>query len=788
MNPPETAHASTASGDPDCVLVGDLTVDLRRRRVLRGAEPIALPDLSFDFLAALIRGAPEVVSIDSLMQAVWPGLVVGLDTVTQRVRLLRTALQDDSKEPRYIRGVRGRGYRLAVEPMPVAAVEAPAAAAVPALTAASPMAPIPAAPMTLAGPAAPAAPTTLAVPAAPATQERRTAARASVLVAALVLAVTIAIAIGWFASRPAGPSPGTRLAVLPFDNLSPDPGDAFFTDGLHEEILSTLSDRLPDVQVISRTTMASYRHKAPVPAKQVASELGATHLLAGSVRRQGDHVRLTLQLIDARADTDLWSKSYDRTLDDALTLQAEVAAQIGAQLSERLVGAGTAQQMRLTSDSQAYDLYLRGVLARNELPGAGVLATTDDFARIEDLFSAAIQRDPGFALAYAERAKLRATRLAFGFEPPEDSVTGGRHDIETARRLAPNDPKVVAAQSFFEGMVDGDWTRALRTFEAAETHGKPGAEELLIKSAAFTQLNRGTEAIQTLETAADLDPSNPNIRYLQATAYDAMHMPEAAMRTLEILKARSPADPGVVDFESGLAFLYTGNEAIASRRAAEVLAVARTLPVSDPLHEGFTMYAVQLYYMTRQCDVALAALDDLPGDSVRLIGRWTTDARGRVPLAAYRAGVALCAGQPERAAREGRALQDFLAHRSETPRNRWYLRVLASGAALLQNQPDLAKRYAQEAVRLAPRETLATQWLEATRNLAYVYARTGEPEQAVDLILELAEATPGLAPVLIARDPALTQPLAGNERYRQLVARVEDEMAHSKLRYPLNER
>ncbi len=140
------------------------------------------------------------------------------------------------------------------------------------------------------------------------------------------------------------------------------------------------------------------------------------------------------------------------------------------------------------------------------------------------------------------------------------------------------------------------------------------------------------------------------------------------------------------------------------------------------------------------------------------------------------------------AAREGRALQDFLARRSETPRNRWYLRVLASGAALLQNQPDLAKRYAQEAVRLAPRETLATQWLEATRNLAYVYARTGERERAVDLILELAEATPGLAPVLIARDPALTQPLAGNERYRQLVARVEDEMAHSKLRYPVSER
>src|SRR5262249_16658776 len=118
---------------------------------------------------------------------------------------------------------------------------------------------------------------------------------------------------------PASASRKPRIAILPFENLSPDPNNAFFPDGLHEEILATLAQRAPDLEVISRTTMMMYRLK-PQSAAQVAKDLGASHILEGSVRREAKQVRLTLQLIDARNDDHVWAQTYDRTLANALTL------------------------------------------------------------------------------------------------------------------------------------------------------------------------------------------------------------------------------------------------------------------------------------------------------------------------------------------------------------------------------------------------------------------------------------------------------------------------------------
>src|SRR5262249_27959962 len=151
-------------------------------------------------------------------------------------------------------------------------------------------------------------------------------------------------------------------------------------------------------------------------------------------------------------------------------------------------------------------------------------------------------------------------------------VNGGRVDIETARRLAPNDAQVMVAQAFFEGMAHGEWARALRSFEAAESLGVPRAEDLRVKSAALVQLGRIEESIAVLERAAELDPANPSVRYMLATSYDMMRMPEQALRTLEVLRARSPRDPGVDGFEGGIVVAYTGNDAVALKQAESVLA------------------------------------------------------------------------------------------------------------------------------------------------------------------------------------------------------------------------
>src|SRR5262249_22944642 len=152
------------------------------------------------------------------------------------------------------------------------------------------------------------------------------------------------------------------------------------------------------------------------------------------------------------------------------------------------------------------------------------------------------------------------------------SVNAGRVDIETARRLAPNDALVLVAQAHFEGMADGDWHKALRSFDAAEALGPPSATSLIVKGVALMQLGRIAEGGSVLEHARGLDPANPNIRYMLATSYAVMRRPDAALRTMELLRARSPQDPGVDDIEVNVAFAYTGNNAIALEHADRVLA------------------------------------------------------------------------------------------------------------------------------------------------------------------------------------------------------------------------
>src|SRR5882672_349083 len=142
------------------------------------------------------------------------------------------------------------------------------------------------------------------------------------------------------------PTPDThagipRIAIMPFENLSPDPANAFFADGLHDEILATLAQRAPGLQVISRTTMMRYRAN-PAPLPRIAAELGANYVMEGTVRREANQVRVTLQLIEAREDRHLWAQSYDRTLKSALTLQCEIASDIASRLAARFIGSRAA--------------------------------------------------------------------------------------------------------------------------------------------------------------------------------------------------------------------------------------------------------------------------------------------------------------------------------------------------------------------------------------------------------------------------------------------------------------
>jgi TolB-like protein/DNA-binding winged helix-turn-helix (wHTH) protein len=341
------ADGRPASPASHLLQVGDLLIDVERERVTRGVEDIPLPNLSFNLLFVLLRRAPDFVSVRALMDEVWPGLVVGVDAVSQRIKLLRVALGDDAKQPKYIAGARGKGYRMAV-PVVVAGREPRSdhAALEPSRAGQSP------------------------------TGSRQRVRGIALTAAGVALAALIAAGFLWHGGdSPLIAPPGgqrLRLAVLPFENLSPDPTNAFFGEGLHEEVLSALADSAPGIEVISRTTMSAYRNRG-LTVRELAKSLNCTHVLEGSVRREGTDVRVTLQLIDARTDEHVWSQSYDRKLVHAITLQAEIAAEVASRLATRLES-NRNPPGAWTTDPIAHDLYLKVQLARQRLnPAASSL-------------------------------------------------------------------------------------------------------------------------------------------------------------------------------------------------------------------------------------------------------------------------------------------------------------------------------------------------------------------------------------------------------------------------------
>ena len=196
-------------------------------------------------------------------------------------------------------------------------------------------------------------------------------------------------------SPAAAPLDRNRVAVLPFTNLSPNPDDRYFADGMTEELITTIS-RVPGLKVISRTSAMQYRDPSK-PVSVIGRELGAGTLLEGSVRKVGDQVRITAQLIDAGTDDHLWAENYDRKLDDVFAIQSDVASRVAGSLETRLVGG---KQLKDTDDIEAYTMYVRAMQQYHEGSEAGLRSA---FALLER----ATARDPGFVRALAALAQVR---------------------------------------------------------------------------------------------------------------------------------------------------------------------------------------------------------------------------------------------------------------------------------------------------------------------------------------------------------------------------------------------
>jgi TolB-like protein/DNA-binding winged helix-turn-helix (wHTH) protein len=548
-----------------------------------------------------------------------------------------------------------------------------------------------------------------------------------------------------------------RLAVLPFENLSPDPVNAFFTDGLHEEILTTLANRAPDLQVISRTTMLTYRGNSK-SVTDLAEELGVTHVLEGSVRREGQDVRLTLQLIDARNDNHVWSHNYDRKLVNAMTLQSEVAREVAAQMAVTL----TAQFHGLpaSSNPEAFDLYLRARLS-SQLITAGV--AVQEFERVEGLFSRAIELDPRFAAAYLERNVVRAAKFVGSYEINESTLQAMRRDFETVRQLVGDQPQLLASESQFSLFVDWDRDKALRLIEMPQVVASKDSAVLELRAVVLANTGRIEEALALYSQVCELDPGNQRVfRGRHFFLWSAGRGVEA----LRVVDGFNKRWPGALN-RANVLFAFTG-------KADEVIPRSDSMDQSSRLTGQFNLLRRQMHYKD--------AIDLIERSQLTRVRHNQSSALpipgiGSQPVAELHGWAEMLLGDRNAAVRDGRAVLDFVQKEPVTKWNGWYLRFLEAEGQLFEGRNAEAIANARSALAMVPLNIKGSRETYARATAAAIFAWAGMGDEAVELLEDLSKGYPGIGPAEISREPLYSVPLAKNARYLALEKKLEAEIA-----------
>jgi len=329
------------------------------------------------------------------------------------------------------------------------------------------------------------------------------------------------------------------VAVLPFENLSADPENAFFTFGVQDEILNDLA-KIADLKVISRTSVMQYKSGVKRNLRQIANELGVAHVVEGSVQRVANRVRVTAQLIDAKTDTHLWVQSYDRPLDDVFAIQTDIAKAIAVQLQAKLSPAEKAAiGQPPTTNLIAYDRYLRakklGAVQTGRIPG--------DMREVTRLLDQAVAYDPIFLLAYCELARAHAYVYHLGVDRTPTRVALARAARDVALRLGPDrgEPHLAAAEVAFH--CDLDYETALAEVGIARRRLPNDASGIALPAYIARRQGHWEHCTRDLERAVELDPRNVWLLQDTAQTYQFERRFSEAAAAWDRTLAVAPSDP-----------------------------------------------------------------------------------------------------------------------------------------------------------------------------------------------------------------------------------------------------
>jgi len=368
--------------------------------------------------------------------------------------------------------------------------------------------------------------------------------RQRILITASLLAIALIIGY-WILHQQRTNSlaaiPLKSIAVLPFQNLSENAENAFFADGVQDEILTDLA-RIADLKVISRTSVTQYKAGVARNARAIGQALGVAHLLEGSVQRAGDKVRVNVQLIDARNDTHLWGQSYDRDLLDVFAIQSEIAETIAGQLQAKLLPSErTAIERPPTNDFEAYDLYLRAQVIYADV--ANAVLSREKLPKAQQLLEQATTRDPTFVLAWCLLAKVHGVMYWEGFDRTPERLNQAHAAVETALRLRPDtgEPHLALANYYYQAFRDYD--AAGKELQLARKTLPNNPQVFEYAGYIDRRQNRWEQAATNLEHAVELDPQNFRVLQQLALTYQPLRRYREMLQTYDRALKIVPGDP-----------------------------------------------------------------------------------------------------------------------------------------------------------------------------------------------------------------------------------------------------
>jgi serine/threonine protein kinase/Tfp pilus assembly protein PilF len=567
----------------------------------------------------------------------------------------------------------------------------------------------------------------------------------------LLVALAMGLSVTVWNRKPVALIPRS-IAVLPFENLSDDPNNSYFAEGIQEEILTRLAS-IADLKVISRTSTQRYQSK-PRNVAEIAKQLGVANILEGSVQKAADQVRVNVQLINAQTDSHLWADTYDRKLTDILSVESEIAKRIAESLQAKITGREEqALAVKPTNNSEAYDAYLRG-LACTFKP----VVTAGNALAAQKYLKEAVRLDPKFALAWALLSRVDARW--YRFQPTTALREEARQAAETALALQPNLGEAVLAKGYYHYYCLQEYDTAVRYFERARLL-LPNSSQVP-ESLAYVTRRRGQweRSEQYFDEAERLDPRNVAVLLQHASSYMAFRRFPEAIRKLDQVLNIAPNDVDTLSIKAAIA-----------QAEGDLTRASMLLSPLHPNADDTDTLETQIYQgiLERRPAPMIARLQELLAKPDPALGFHNGELRFWLGWAQEVAGEHIAAQQSWREARS--ILESFL---KEQPKNLYLLSYLALSNMGLGDK-TAAFAFVDRAAAATPIEKNALDGTIPIEILARVAARMREPDRSIAALQKLLSIPGNIllgenipsTPALLRLDP-MFDPLRNDPRFQKL--------------------